>query len=78
MFYTIAHRHGWIHGRIIGGVESFSACYPGARPNTEHKTIHGAKLALTRDWKLYCTNNAEWARLNKGTFTFNPKIKSSF
>lgn len=70
MFYTIGYRHGWIHASVDGTGETFKAQTPGHRRNTEHKTMHGAKLALTRDWKLYCTNPKEWKRRN-GEIIFN-------
>lgn len=76
MFYTIAWRHGHIHVKVDGLGEHFEACYPGfKKKNTRHKTMHAAKLAITRDWRLYCADNAEWKRQN-GEFTFNTNIKA--
>lgn len=75
MFYTIAYRHCFIHSRTDGKGETFVVGYPSFnKKNTEHKTLHGAKLAITRDWREYCENARAW-RAKNGPFTFNVNIK---
>lgn len=74
MFYTIAWRHGWVHGSTVLGRETFRAQVPGyTNTYTEHKTLRAAKLAITRNWRLWCTDPAAW-RLQHGDVTFNAAL----
>lgn len=63
MFLTINYRHGWIHCSAFPGcAESFSAQAPHYRVLGEFKSLHAAKLAITRDAKRVAAERAEAAR----------------
>lgn len=62
MFYTMNYRHGWIHASHYPGcAESFHAQAPCYRSLGHFKSMHAAKLAITRDAKLVAAERAKHA-----------------
>lgn len=76
MMYTIVYRHCWIHATVERDSETYRVQYPGTMSaSTYHTSAHAAKLAVTRDWKLYCLDTPSWKRKH-GDVTMNPNIRS--